>query len=323
MSNKRKAENRNPRTRAMNQRQKMDNSCEICTIQLTTRDPNVSCSKCSLSFHVGCVGMSDRYYKHFIIENGAAWYCYDCNVELRQLVRDNEENIEQLSTCVQKVQEQLDTVTIDMRKLKASQQTSLQSFELEVMEKVDKHLSDFAKKVSGSEATQSNGPASSNNNNGRRRNVIIRGVPESSNESVPAIVKKIAKVINFMQSNFIDNCFRLSKRDNSDIPGSIILKFSTEMARDEFLKCYFSHLKNHPLRPSDIGLTGSDRIFVNEHMDPKLRTVMKMALELRKEKVLSNVSTHCNHISVKDNDGWHRIYTMEDLKKLQRIDDAF
>lgn len=78
---------------------------------------------------------------------------------------------------------------IEIEKIKATQETCVQDFEHEIMEKVSSQLTEFSKKVSPT----TNASPSSIGNFGRRKQVITRRVPESSNENIPAIVKKIAK----------------------------------------------------------------------------------------------------------------------------------
>lgn len=304
----------------------MDDSCNICKIAFMQKDTFVYCSRCSFHFHIGCAGIPERFYKHFIIAKGTPWYCHICNVDLRKQTQKNTEAIDNLSKKVDAIDEMksnIASINIQMNSIRSTQETSIQVMEHEILDKVNTQLDNFASKWSNKITSLDNDslfPTSSSNTS-RRKNVIIRGVPEIANELVTAIVKKIAKVINFNQSNFIDNCFRLPNREQGGAPGSIILKFNTEISRDEYLKCYFGYLKNHPLTPSNIGLVGNQRIFVNEHMDPRLRLVLKEALQLRKNRIFSNVSTHCNHISVKNADGWHRVHTLEDLNRIQHIDD--
>lgn len=296
-------------------RSRMDGQCTICNVQITDNDVDhfVICSNCKLSFHNDCVGVTQRFYHHFIAKKGSPWYCHVCNVEIRKQINRNALAIEELDSTVETMKKQFLDVNIEIQKLHAIQQTSTQAFELEVMEKVETVLSNF-------QTTQVSEPpsvTSSAQNTGRRKNVVIRGITEIVNENVSSIVKQLAKLLNFNQNNFIDNCFRLPSRETADgYPSPILLKFNTELARDAFLKSYFSLIKKKPLKLSDIGLTGNDRIFINEHMDPKLHAVLKKSLALRKAKVFTNVSTHCNHISVKDVNGWHRIYSMEDLLKI-------
>lgn len=305
-------------------RSKMDDTCNICKFVLNQKDTYVSCSKCSLDFHIGCAGVPERFYKHFIIEKCTPWYCHVCNVEIRNQTRKNTEDIAEILDKIDGVTYNVNAMNVQINSVKATHESALQVFEHEIMDKVNTHLTNFASSLSDKLAsTTNNVPLSSSSNNpGRRKNIIIRGVPESTNEDVTAIVKKLAKALNFNDNNYIDNCFRLPSREqNIDNPGSIIMKFNTELARDSFLKCYFSFLKNHSLTPSHIGLAGNKRIFINEHMDPKLRLVLKEALLMRKNKLVTNVSTHCNHISVKTNEGWHRVHTLEELHNIQRIDD--
>lgn len=156
-----------------------------------------------------------------------------------------------------------------------------------------------------------------------RKNLVITSVPETPGENVVTIVKKLAKQISFTLSGFIDNCFRVGRKKSKDgnaKPSTILLKFTTEMSRDAFIKCYFTYIKKHQLTPRDIDMEGTDRIYVNEHLSPDIQPLLKKALALRREGVISQVAAHCTYLSVKMSvDGrivWKRIYNENDLLSL-------
>lgn len=241
-----------------------------------------------------------------------------CDDLVRRQVIINTNEIRSLKDDVK----QLD---VAIEKMKSNQSTTKQVVENQIMQKVEEQLNNFAAEISvklASVTQSSNNTQSASHGMNRRKNVMIRGVPYSENEDVTAIVKEVAKVINFKKNNYIDNCFRLPSKDvplNVANPGSILLKFNSEIMRDNFIRCYFSFIKNHQLTVSSIGYDGSSRVFVNEHMDPKLKLVLSKALTMRKQNILSAVSAHCNHVSVKTNKGWHRIYTEADLDRATSV----
>lgn len=263
-----------PLTNYRNLRSKVDMNCKICRASFDPENSGlVECNKCQFKFHNDCVGVTDRFVKYFMLQRGQPWYCFVCDGLIREQVRSNMDSIEKLNERIVVVESTIQNIDTQIDIIKAKDATSKQILEAEVMDKVDKHLTEFA-------ASFSNhiGGTSNNSNNStektvanRRKNLMIRGVPQTANEDVPNIIKKIAKVINFNQNGYIDNCFRVSKRQaqvNDIEPCSILLKLNTEIARDAFIKCYFSFIKSHQLTPGSIGLVGDTRIFVNEP-DPK------------------------------------------------------
>lgn len=137
-------------------------------------------------------------------------------------------------------------------------------------------------------------------------------------------MKKLTRKINFTTPSFIDNCFRIEKKNGehkqTDKPGTILLKLTTEIARDALMKCYFSYIKKKKLVPDDIGLEGNDRIYINEHMNPNLQPLLKIALALRREGKLTQVASHSSYISVKMSSNgrtqWFRVYDEEKLHSL-------
>lgn len=75
---------------------------------------------------------------------------------------------------------------------------------------------------------------------------------------------------------------------------------------------------------SDIALEGSERIYINEHLNPELHPLLKKALSLRQTGKISQVASHSTHISVKLGiDGrskWFRVKDQNALNTLMGLD---
>lgn len=209
--------------------------------------------------------------------------------------------------------------------MKAAESSWKQEFEVKILDIVDRRieskiLENLPELRNNLVAASKVSPTVDNNMSGSyRKNLIVTCVPVSDGEDVVVIIKKLAKQINFTQSQFIDNCFRVEKKGHQGAqtnPPAILFKLTTELARDGFLRCYFSHIKKHKLIPPDIGIEGSQRIYVNEHMNPSLQPVLKAAVAIRKSGVIGQVASHSSYLSVKSNSKWYRIFSEEDLKEL-------
>lgn len=299
--------------------------CKICknnTVfgQISNPNPAVMCTTCSNAFHINCAGVSDNFYLHYVLNKAKPWYCYECEVESREEAKNTVATI-----C--KIEKMANTISTELVKLKSADSCWRQEFETRMIEIIDN-------KISEAQVNQPSNPdvaqpsVSSHLSNAAsmssfRKNVIITCVPINPEENVVSIVKKLAKQINFLQVNFIDNCFRIFRgesRHEHAKPPSILVKFTTEMFRDGFLKCYYNYLKTHHLVAADIGLHGDHRIYVNEHLKPEIQQLLNKTLDLKRRKIVSQVASHYNYISVKITDNerhfWKRIYNETDLVAL-------
>lgn len=121
----------------------MDDSCNICKIAFVSKDTCVDCSRCNFHFHIGCAGVPERFYKHFIVEKGTPWYCHICNVELRKETRKNSDAISVLARELDTVKSDVDSINVQIETVKASQQSSMQVLEHEILDKVNEQLASF------------------------------------------------------------------------------------------------------------------------------------------------------------------------------------
>lgn len=317
--------------------------CQICkttTIGGPDKTPAVVCSGCSSAFHASCGGVSDNLYYCYIVAKNKPWYCYLCNLELRNKTKGNYDSITRIEDVVTNVNDQIMTMAQEIKKIRATESSWSQEIETRILDDVDakieakisERLTEQIELSISKQLAELNperqaslvAPVSNNNtSNTYRKNIIITCVPERIGENVVTIVKKIAKQVNFLQDSFIDNCFRIEKklsRGEQDKPSSILLKCTTEIARDNFLRCYFNYIKKHPLAPKDVGLEGDERIYMNEHMNPTLQPLLKRALAMRRDNRLSQVASHSAYLSVKltvnSRPMWKRIYSEDDLNNL-------
>lgn len=299
--------------------------CKICrhnTVfgQSDNPNPAVLCTICSNAFHTTCAGVSEGFYLHYILTKGKPWFCYECEVQSREEARDS-------VAAISRVERMASAISSELMKLQSQDSCWRQEFETRMTEMMDKKITEAQIAATNNPETARHGHASHSSNTNattsHRKNVIVTCVPINPEENVVTIVKKIAKQISFLQTNFIDNCFRIYRgetRNEYAKPPSILVKFTTEMLRDGFLKSYYNYLKKHQLVASDIGLDGDHRIYVNEHLTPEVQQLLNKTLELKRRKIVSQVASHFNYISVKitvnERIIWKRIYNEGDLDAL-------
>lgn len=338
-SNRRKANSPLQAERSVRSRGEVCQICKTTTIGGQQDKTPVLCSGCSSAFHASCGGISDNLYSYIVGKN-KPWFCYLCNLELRNKTKGNYDSITRIEDVVTNVNNQIMTMAQEIKKIRATESSWSQEVETRILEDVDaridarisERLSERIESTVSKQLAQLNSerPVSSvahapntNTINAYRKNIVITCVPEHEGENVVTLVRKIARQVNFTQDGFIDNCFRIDKRlPRSDLnkPSSILLKCTTEIARDNFLRCYFNYIKRHPLAPKDVGLEGENRIYLNEHMCPDLQPLLKRALTMRRDNRICQVASHSSYLSVKyivdSRPMWKRIYKEEDLDSL-------
>lgn len=327
-----------PAKTSRNLRSKGD-SCRICqnnTVLGQSKDSMetaVLCGSCKFAFHLNCAGISDTFFLYYIKNKNQPWHCYACDCKLRNEMLTSNDAIKNIETVAQSVNKEVQLISQEVSRLKESGNSWRQEVEMKLMDSIDRKVeSAISAQLShlSRNGDQANSSASSTTpSHSYRKNVIITCVPEADNENVLQIVKSIAKQINFTISNFIDNCFRVEKkaiREGQQSPAAIFLKFSTELSRDHFMRCYFNYIKKNPLTPDSIGMAGSNRIYINEHLHPALQPLFRKALELRNKKCFLKVVSHSTFLSVQLNVDnrpvWRRVSNEETLMSLIQSDEV-
>lgn len=280
----------------------------------------LKCSICDSTFHLNCAGVSRDFFVYYIQQKAKPWSCYSCDCDIRSETKSNAEAIRKIESLANQMNSQVQAISDEVTKFRYQDHSWKKEFEVKVSELIDQKITESLN-ARPANAFSSHAPPS--NISSHNKNLIITGVPQEENENVVTIVKKLARHINFTSSNFLDNCFRVNKKGSGDArskPPTILLRLTTELARESFLKCYFSHIKKHRLIPNDIDLCGTERIYINEHMNPDLQPVLKRALALRRVGKVSQVASHSSYISVKlvsnDRPKWIRV---KDTKSLDTL----
>lgn len=112
----------------------------------------------------------------------------------------------------------------------------------------------------------------------------MQDIPEKPNENLVTIATKVASMFNFkLETSLIDNIFRVPTQTENK-PKNIIIKFLSKLERDRFLSAAKVARKN-PANERGFKLDGvSSRFFVNEHLSPQTKLLLKQAKEKAKIK---------------------------------------
>lgn len=171
---------------------------------------------------------------------------------------------------------------------------------LEVRKDFQKHLSEFDNKlvcVINEQSAKVCELESVNENNeriSRLNDVVIKGVPNGHNDKLFEIFDKISVAINYEHSKFssLNNLFRLKSSGDSH---PILLQFSTQLLRREFMSKYFAH---GGLKLSHIGITSDSRIYACDNLTKKNNAILQKALAMIRDKRLSKVRTRAGYVNV-------------------------
>lgn len=143
-----------------------------------------------------------------------------------------------------------------------------------------------------------------------RRNCLrIVGVPESTIESTDDIVMSIAaETSSDISISDIDRSHRLSQPSDWTSPRSIIVKFATYRARNNFYKARGNLKDNAKYK----------RVYVNEDLTSHRSKLLKSARGLFRDKLIQNCWSFDGRVFVKDfSDTRHLISNPRDLEKFK------
>lgn len=214
--------------------------------------------------------------------------------ETRKGANDQSDN-EKILAFMNKLDGKFDKISEDFK-------SNLDKQTIKVRKEFQKHLSEFDDKlvcVINEQSAKVCELESVNENNeriSRLNDVVIKGVPYAQNEKLFEIFDKIAVAINFGHSKFssLNNLFRLKSSSDSLSP-PILLQFSTQLLRREFMSNYFAHGN---LKLSHIGLTSENRIYACDNLTKHNNTILRKALTMVADKSLSKVRTRAGYVNV-------------------------
>lgn len=221
----------------------------------------------------------------------------------------NKQNLESIET----VSNLLKSANAEIEKIKHQNHSWQQELEIKVKETIQNEVK---------KATSTNGVGCCNDNiSSRRKNVIISGIPRMDDIDEIKLAKAIAETVGFNQEYWLDNCFKLASKSSSRTTSNtenFLVKFTTELNRDGFMKCYLNYIKKNNLTPATVGLNGANRIYINEHLSENLSKILREAVSMKKGGFLKKVYGHSSHIMVQSSKGWLKIRNLDELEEIKR-----
>lgn len=133
----------------------------------------------------------------------------------------------------------------------------------------------------------------------RLNDVIVKNVPQLKQENLQTMFENICETIGFQHDLYqsVNTMFRLGKLSKNGIRSPpILIKFTTQILKQEFLSKYFSFGK---LCLRSFGFESDDRVYINENLSPAINNIYAKALSLKKNKLIDKVVTKSGYIFVK------------------------
>lgn len=149
----------------------------------------------------------------------------------------------------------------------------------------------------------------------RSNNVEIKGVPMRDRENLFNIIHNIGEKISYpIDKNQINFVHRVPSNISSN--KNIIVSFLHRYAKEDFIAAARS--SKDPLLPQHIGISGSGRIFVNDHLTIKNKMLLSQTKSLAKEQNFQFVWVKHMKIFVKK-DPTSKSFIISSVRDLQKL----
>lgn len=275
--------------------------CAVCTKTITKNSPGITCSGvCGSSYHANstCSDVAKNQLPTLISLPGARWACQSCRTSQRNRNRSNADTdaegdlfaVEDITStakvqeCVQlihkKIESLCDSINFCSNKITDFEQKLLKFDNLfKNMETLKTENAVLKQKITQMENKMNNLEQLS-----RSYNIELQDIPEKSNENLVTIAGNVAKMLNFKLECFmLDTIYRVPTQAENK-PKNIIIKFRSKLDRDRLLSAAKAARKQLGNKPG-FKLDGvSDRFFINEHLPPQTKLLLKQAREKSKNK---------------------------------------
>ncbi|XP_050512079.1 uncharacterized protein LOC126888099 [Diabrotica virgifera virgifera] len=295
--------------------------CVLCTQGVTGKSPGLKCcGGCQEFYHAKCVGLTKSDVSRFQTP-GLSWTCTNCRgtVDKRRSVIVADEDSDDFpleETSSSQTLKVLHSIQKDMASMNIKYGDLLQSVnfcsdsittfentisiltnkikEIEKLTKENLNLRDEVKVL--------NSRVDTLEQQLRANDVEICGVPFIDNENVLKIVSEIGSAIDLpITEGDVDSFYR-SSTFRTDLPNPIIVKFSKKIKKDAFLAAAKAKRRqNGSFRGLKIANI-SDQLYVNEHLTPKNKKLLRDTKLAAKSKQYKYIWTRNCVIFVRKDD---------------------
>lgn len=268
-------------------------NCKHCDKPITKSSPGVQChGQCAAHFHANntCSDVSKSQISTLESLPGARWMCKPCRGQrARTTSIDLEEmNETQVIDFMRKMKTELHAEMKDLKRAVDFCSDKISDFESklaklnEYIKKTDQLQKENIKLKQDINSLESK--MNSLESSLRCNNVEIQDVPEKTNESLISVVQDIGKFLQYeIKESAIDTVFRVQTQVENK-PKNIVVKFISKVHRDGFLNAakVTRMIKEHQRGFKLPGV--SERFYINEHLLPQTKLLLKQVREFSKSK---------------------------------------
>lgn len=304
--------------------------CSACALDFTD---GVHCASCGSDYDFACANLTEIGYRKLGADRRASWKCpHRCRASLNspappqnkspapahKIASAGPVTLEAIMAKLTNMETKLAAIPQIQTDLRDVKETC--EFYGAKIDSLTNNMSMMEKRINNLEPMKEDLATTKDNleremTQSRYNNVEIKGVPIVKSENLFEIVEKIENFVgyNFPRSN-INYISRVPVHGSNE--KNIIVSFVNRYIKEEFLA---TARAKKTILTTDIGYHGeSNRIFLNDHLTPKLKMLLTKTKKLAKDKNYLYVWVKFSKIHVRKSDTSRPqvINSINDLNKL-------
>lgn len=295
----------------------MPPKCPVCRMEFKGSDPFHFCVECRKYFHPACTKNSTK-------TGNKQWKCDSCRGETSSVKSSEDDDTQKLLKAMQEmktditkqvdgVQGSIDSLRVDFISIKArisSVETSQQDLGARCSQ-LEEERDRLSAEVLELRQLQRDA-----DQHFRSANLEIQGMPQTREESVYAVLAKIAQVLNVpFGKEDISTAYRLKQYSAKHRYPPIIAQFMSKEKKELWL---MAARRKKGLRASDIADSlPMSNVYINEHLTSFNKILLGRARGLVRAKKLYHAGYYNGKVMIKtrDKDEAIRLTRLEDLDK--------
>lgn len=288
------------------------------------------CSSCNSDMHFHCAGITEHGYRR-LGDRRSTWRCQQCkqNAAGKCLPpseydspatspvpahESNQEILIEIKALAEKLAP-LDSLMKDFKSLAGNfkeLKTSVSEANKNIKEMTGrfKDIEDRLKSLESSKkditdlqirVEKMESELSSRDQWSRMNNVEVKGIPEAKNENLLEVILSIGNQIDYqVNKQQINYVARIPTRDPDRVK-PIIVCFNNRYVKEDFVAAARTASGQSPLTCPRLGLPGTSRVYVNDHLTPQNKILLSKAKVAAKERDFQYVWVkHCKIMARKN-----------------------
>lgn len=316
--------------------------CKVCN-EVTRKESSsseailVTCNTCDDRYHGKCVGIVSFAFYEMIMNSGKGWTCYGCKQDNFTYMRKMDERLDAAISKINSHAQQIPQMTQSFDVGFNLIESRVSSFE----QRMTSEIEAMKKQLQEHGSNESNNHSGNSNRNSltsdvtyvrdlqRKNNLIVQNIPPIDDENPMKLKQVMIKMANTcgydLTPSDISAILRLrrqapnngSQRMSTHKSEAILVKFTDVTIKDEIFRGYIQNITNKlPITTASLGLTGNQRIYINQHLSSELVKVKMRAVKLKELKKISKVTACYNVVKILVDNEWKKVYNTTQLQKL-------